>query len=67
MGLAHYCDRGGQHLSIKYTDALPPFVPCALRVHCWAKEAGIELSVGGVGDSYDNALAETISRSLRLR
>lgn len=36
-----------QYLSIKYTERLA--------------EAGIELSVGSVGDSYDNALAETIN------
>jgi transposase InsO family protein len=40
-------DRGSQHVSIKYTERLA--------------EAGIELSVGSVGDSYDNALAETIN------
>ena len=46
-GLVHHSDRGGQYLSIKYTDRLA--------------EAGIEPSVGSVGDSYDNALAETIN------
>ncbi len=45
-GLIHHSDRGGQYLSIRYTDRL------AL--------AGIEPSVGSVGDSYDNALAETV-------
>jgi transposase InsO family protein len=45
-GLIHHSDRGVQYLSIKYT----------LRL----VEAGIEASVGSVGDSYDNALAETI-------
>ena len=44
--LIHHSDRGVQYLSLKYTDRL--------------KEAGIEPSVGSVGDSYDNALAETI-------
>ncbi|MBB5046659.1 transposase InsO family protein [Rhodopseudomonas rhenobacensis] len=39
-------DRGSQYHSIKYTERLA--------------EAGIELSVGSAGDSYDNALAETI-------
>lgn len=39
--------RGGQYLSIRYTERLA--------------EAGIEPSVGSVGDSYDNALAETIN------
>ena len=45
-GLTHHSDRGGQYLSIRYTERLA--------------EAGIEPSVGSVGDSYDNALAETI-------
>ena len=44
--LIHHSDRGVQYLSIRYTDRLA--------------EAGIEPSVGSVGDSYDNALAETI-------
>ena len=46
-GLVHHSDRGSQYLSIKYTARL--------------SEAGIEPSVGSVGDSYDNALAETIN------
>lgn len=46
-GLIHHSDRGGQYLSIKYTERLA--------------EAGIEPSVGSVGDSYDNAFAETIN------
>ena len=46
-GLVHHCDRGSQYVSIKYTERLA--------------EAGIEPSVGSVGDSYDNALAETIN------
>ena len=46
-GLVHHSDRGSQYLSIKYTERLA--------------EAGIEPSVGGVGDSYDNALAESIN------
>lgn len=46
-GLVHHSDRGGQYLSIRYTERLA--------------EAGIEPSVGSVGDSYDNALAETIN------
>jgi transposase InsO family protein len=45
--LVHHSDRGSQYVSIKYTDRLV--------------EAGIEPSVGTVGDSYDNALAETIN------
>jgi putative transposase len=46
-GLVHHSDRGSQYLSIKYTERL--------------KEAGVEPAVGSVGDSYDNALAETIN------
>jgi transposase InsO family protein len=46
-GLVHHSDRGVQYLSIRYTDRLA--------------EAGVEASVGSVGDSYDNALAETIN------
>ena len=46
-GLIHHSDRGSQYLSIKYTERLA--------------EAGIEPSVGSVGDSYDNALAETVN------
>jgi transposase InsO family protein len=45
-GMGH-SDRGSQYLSIRYTERLA--------------EAGIEPSVGSVGDSYDNALAETIN------
>jgi transposase InsO family protein len=45
-GLVHPSDRGRQYVSIRYTERLA--------------EAGIEPSVGSVGDSYDNALAETI-------
>ena len=44
--LVHHSDRGVQYLSIRYTERLA--------------EAGIEPSVGSVGDSYDNAMAETI-------
>jgi hypothetical protein len=47
MGLVHHSDRGSQYLSIRYPERLA--------------EAGIEPSVGSVGDSYDNALAETIN------
>ncbi len=46
-GLVHHSDRGVQYVSIRYTERLA--------------EAGIEPSVGSVGDSYDNALAETIN------
>lgn len=46
-GSCDHSDRGVQYVSIKYTERLA--------------EAGIEPSVGSVGDSYDNALAETIN------
>jgi len=45
-GLIHHSDRGVQYVSIKYTERLT--------------KAKIEPSVGSVGDSYDNALAETV-------
>ncbi|HNI83435.1 MAG TPA: IS3 family transposase [Rhodocyclaceae bacterium] len=45
--LIHHSDRGAQYVSIRYTERLA--------------EAGIEPSVGSRGDSYDNALAETIN------
>jgi putative transposase len=45
-GLVHHSDRGSQYVCIRYTERLA--------------EAGIEPSVGSVGDSYDNALAETV-------
>ncbi len=45
--LIHHSDRGVQYLSIRYADRLA--------------EVGIAPSVGSVGDSYDNALAETIN------
>ena len=45
--LIHHSDRGSQYLSIRYSERLA--------------EVGIEASVGSVGDSYDNALAETIN------
>jgi len=44
--LVHHSDRGVQYVSIRYTERLA--------------EAGIEPSVGSVGDSYDNALAESV-------
>ena len=44
--LVHHSDRGVQYLSIRYTERLA--------------QAGIEPSVGSVGDSYDNALAESV-------
>lgn len=43
----HHSDRGSQYVSIRYTERLV--------------EAGLEPSVGSVGDSYDNALTETIN------
>lgn len=46
-GLVHHPDRGSHYVSIKYTERLA--------------ETGIEPSVVSVGDSYDNALAETIN------
>jgi transposase InsO family protein len=46
QGLIHHSDRGSQYLSIRYTERLA--------------DAGIVSSVGSVGDSYDNAMAETI-------
>jgi transposase InsO family protein len=45
-GLVHHSDRGSQCLSIRYTERLA--------------EVGVEPSVGSVGDSYDNAMAETV-------
>jgi putative transposase len=45
-GLVHHSDRGSQYLSIRYTERLA--------------EAGAVTSVGSRGDSFDNALAETI-------
>ena len=45
-GLVHHSDRGSQYLSIRYSERLA--------------EAGIAPSVGSVGDSYDNAMAETV-------
>ena len=44
--LIHHSDRGSQYLSIRYSERLA--------------EAGIEPSVGSVGDSYDNAMAESV-------
>ena len=44
--LIHHSDRGVQYVSISYTERLA--------------KAGIEPSVGSVGDSYDNALAESV-------
>ena len=46
-GLVHHSDRGSHYLALRYTDRLA--------------EAGVQPSVGSVGDSYDNALAETIN------
>jgi transposase InsO family protein len=44
--VVHHSDRGSQYLSIRYSERLA--------------EAGVKPSVGSVGDSYDNAIAETI-------
>ncbi len=46
-GLIHHSDRGSQYVAIRYTERLT--------------EAGVEPSVGSVGDSQDNALAKTIN------
>lgn len=45
-GLIHHSDRGVQYLSIRYSERL--------------KDAGVEASAGTTGNSYDNAMAETI-------
>ena len=47
QGVIHHSDRGSQYLSIRYSERLT--------------EAGAQPSVGSRGDSYDNALAETIN------
>ncbi len=52
-GLMHHSDPGSQYVSIKYSERLA--------------EAGIEPSVGSVGDSYDNASAETINGLYKAR
>ncbi len=52
-GLVHHSDRGVQYVSIKYTERLA--------------EAGIEPSVGSVGDSYDNASPKPSTASTRPR
>lgn len=46
-GLIHHCDRGSRYVSLAYSNALIG--------------AGTQASVGSVGDSYDNALAETVN------
>ena len=46
-GLIHHSDKGSQYVSIRYSQRL--------------LQAGVEASVGSTGDSYDNALAETIN------
>ena len=46
-GVIHHSDRGSQYLSVRYSERLA--------------EAGMESSVGSRGDSYDNAMAETIN------
>jgi len=52
-GLIHHSDRSCQYLSIRYSERLA--------------EAGIDASVGSVGDSYDNALAETSMACTKLK
>jgi len=47
IGLSNHSDRGGQYLFIRYTERLA--------------DAGIDPSVGSVGNSYDTTLAETIN------
>jgi putative transposase len=47
LGLIHHSDRGVQYLAVKYTERLA--------------EAGVVNSVGSNGDSYDNAVAETVN------
>ena len=47
QGLVHHSDRGAQYVSLAYSDALIT--------------AGVTASVGTVGDSYDNALAESVN------
>ena len=46
-GVIHHSDRGVQYLSIRYTDKMA--------------DSGLIASVGTTGDSYDNALAETVN------
>ena len=46
-GLVHHSDRGVQYLAIRYTERLA--------------EAGVVNSVGSKGDSYDDALAESVN------
>jgi putative transposase len=46
QGLVHHSDAGSQYTSIRYTERLA--------------EAGAKPSIGSVGDSYDNAMAESI-------
>ena len=46
-GVIHHSDKGSQYLSIKYGERL--------------KQSGLAASVGTTGDSYDNALAESVN------
>src|SRR5699024_11229429 len=46
-GLIHHSDRGSNYVSLAYSDALIT--------------AGVQASAGSVGDSYDNALTETVN------
>ena len=52
-GLIHHSDRGSQYLSIRYTERLAA--------------AGVEASVGSVGDSYDNAWRKQSSAYTRRK
>jgi transposase InsO family protein len=51
--MIHHSDRGSQYPSIRYTERLA--------------QAGLKASVGTLGDSYDNALAETVIGLYRPR
>ncbi len=51
--VTYHSDRGIQYVSIKYCE--------------WLTEVRIEPSIGSVGDSYDNALAETINGRYKAR
>lgn len=52
-GLIHHSDRGAQHVSLAYSDALVT--------------AGVSATVGAVGDSYENAMAETVNGPYKSR
>lgn len=52
-GLIHHSDRGAQYVSLAYSDALVT--------------AGVSATVGTVGDSYENAMAETVNGPYKSR